>query len=251
MIFGYAPLWMDKGARAAVARRRAQDRGGAHRAGWRHRRAYPRRCVLLGAADGRRLAARSRSRAKLSQVGSGLTVLLPHTGGQSFPSADEIADRSSMHLPHELGSVQLDGDYAYAEVERDLFVAAALCHFTQRLPLACGESFKPLYMLLDGLRRCALCQISCDPGGDRIEQALVADRLRQKIDGAALHGLNAHWNIAMTSKEHDRLHVTARDQVPLKIESTEPGQTHVQNQAAGSFVERRFEQLLCGTETSG
>jgi hypothetical protein len=92
-----------------------------------------------------------KSRAKLSQVISELTVLLPHTGGESFPSADKIADRSSMHLPHELGSVQLDGDYAYAEVERDLFVDAALCHFTQHLPLARGESFKPLHMLEEAM----------------------------------------------------------------------------------------------------
>src|SRR5262249_15251335 len=145
---------------------------------------------------------------------------------------------------HDVAAVQLYGDDAYAEVERNLLVLTALCHFTQDLPLAWRECFEPFQMLLDNRLFRPLSDVALDGGLDRVEQVLLAERLGQEIDRTGLHRLDSHWNVGMSGQEYDRLRFATGVEVLLKIEATQSGQTHVQNQAPRPLVSRGFKQLL-------
>src|SRR5262249_52808853 len=120
----------------------------------------------------------------------------------------------------------------------------ASCHFTHHLPLARSESFEPLEMLLDNRLFCPLSDVTCDAGLDRIEQALLAERLRQEIDRTCLHRLDRHWNVGMSGQEDDGLRFAPGIQVLLEIEAAQSRQAHVQNQASRALVSLGFNQLL-------
>src|SRR5262245_49133207 len=82
--------------------------------------------------------------------------LIPHMIGKHLPCADEIADRCSVHLPHDVAPMQFHRDLADAEVEGDLLVQPAERDLAQDLPLARGERREALCMLPDDLRRRSL-----------------------------------------------------------------------------------------------
>jgi hypothetical protein len=67
-----------------------------------------------------------------------------------------------------------------------------------------------------------------------IQNVLVAERLREKFDGARLHRLHAHRDVAVSRDEHDRELEVARGEIALEIEPAAPGHPHVQNQAGGA-----------------
>ena len=64
-----------------------------------------------------------------------------------------------------------------------------------------------------------------------VEQILVAERLRQKLDRTSLHRLHGHGNVAMPGDEDDReLNVSPR-QLTLKFEAALPGKPDIEHEA--------------------
>src|SRR5262245_62022131 len=170
-----------------------------------------------------------------------VSFLISYPRGQHFPGSDQASDRGSLHLPHHVAAMQLYRDYADAEVERDLLVKAAIRHFSQNLTFACGEGVEPLEMLLHNPLFYAPGDIALDRGFDRIEQALVAERLRKEINRTGLHRLDRHWNVGVSGEKYDWLRFATDIEVSLEIEATQSRQTHVQDQASGPLVGLGFK----------
>jgi len=54
-----------------------------------------------------------------------------------------------------------------------------------------------------------------------VEELLVTERFREKLHGSSLHGLHRHWNVTMSSDEHDldrRIHA---GNLALKIKTAQ------------------------------
>src|SRR6476660_7469575 len=96
-------------------------------------------CPFRSRANVSRKSALSRKHIMV-QAGS----LFAYSGGEHLPSANPLSDRAGIHLPHHVAAMQLYGDFADAEVERDLFVHTPVGHFPQHLTLPRSESFEPL-----------------------------------------------------------------------------------------------------------
>src|SRR5689334_20719076 len=97
--------------------------------------------------------------------------------------------------------MELDGDLADAEVVGDLLVEPAYRDLPQDLAFARREQSELGYLNIHGLRLRPLLDIAPDADCDRIEQRLVAHRLREEVDGASLHRLHRHRNIAVRSEK--------------------------------------------------
>jgi hypothetical protein len=93
--------------------------------------------------------------------------------------------------------------------------------------------------------------VAFNGGLDCIEQALVAKRLRKKIDRAGLDRLDRHWNVGVSGDKYDWLRFAAGVQMPLEIEATQARQAHVQHQASRLFVSLRLKQLLRRAKAGG
>src|SRR4051794_32354078 len=109
------------------------------------------------------------------------------------------------------------GGFGDAHVAGNLLVEAAFRNLKQYRALPRCQHFESR---LD----CAQCffafsarTVPSEPKIHRIQKILVSKRLREKLDGPALHRLNGHRNIAMSSDEDDRQPNAGRSEVTLKI----------------------------------
>ena len=68
--------------------------------------------------------------------------------GAAIPRREQFSERGRLHLAHDVAAMELDRDFADAEVEGDLLVEASARHFTQDLPLARRQRRKPLDIAL-------------------------------------------------------------------------------------------------------
>src|ERR1700754_4756285 len=106
-------------------------------------------------------------------------------------------------------------------------------------------------MLLDNRLFRPPSDVALDGGLDCIEQALVAKRLRKKIDRTGLDRLDGHWNVGVSGNKYDWLRFATGIQVPLEIEATQSRQAHVQHQASRPLVSLGLKQLLRGAKAGG
>src|SRR5215469_13808736 len=71
----------------------------------------------------------------------------------------------------------------------------------------------------------------CDANG--IEQILVAEWLRKEFDCPGLYSVNTHWDVAVGCDKYDRNLNVSCCKLALKIESTQSGQSDIQDEATG------------------
>src|SRR5262249_30291877 len=74
--------------------------------------------------------------------------------------------------------------------------------------------------------------VALDPASNGVEQILLAERLRQELDGAGLHGADRHWNVAVAGEEDDRQLGLRVGELALQIEPAEPREPHIQHEAS-------------------
>src|SRR4029453_3549536 len=67
-----------------------------------------------------------------------------------------------------------------------------------------------------------------------VEQVLVAEGLGQKLDGAPLHRLHGHRDVAMPGDKDDGSLDVGGQQLALKVETAATGQAYVQDEAGRS-----------------
>jgi hypothetical protein len=146
----------------------------------------------------------------------------------------KIRQRLGLHLAHHLATVDPYGNLADADVAGNLLIHAALHDLTHYLAFARGQRLEALSKR--GQRRFFLASgtVTCKTELDRIEQVLIAERLRQKLDRSSLHGLNRHGNVAVPGDEDNRQMNVRGRKLSLEIKPTSPGQSYVEHEAGRS-----------------
>src|SRR5438309_7531029 len=94
--------------------------------------------------------------------------------------ADQLGDRSRLHLLHEMPALLLDGDFARPELARDLLVEETSDDPSQHVPLARGQQGVPASKRGELLTFAARGAIALDRAANGVEQILLAERLRQE-----------------------------------------------------------------------
>src|SRR5262249_7843520 len=79
---------------------------------------------------------------------------------------------------------------------------------------------------------------------DGVEQVFIAARLREKVDGPALHGLYSRRDVGMTGDEDGRDPSVDLGQFLLQIEAAQPRHVYVEYQAAGAVGTPACQKLL-------
>ena len=92
--------------------------------------------------------------------------------------------------------------------------------------------------------------IAREPGHDRIEEILIAERFCQELDGASLHRPHSHRNVAVRSDEDHWKVSVRRGKLTLEIEATSPWHSHVHHQAGWTVRSRVGTQIFGHTKTA-
>ena len=100
-------------------------------------------------------------------------------------------------------SLLLHSRLARAQLGGDLLVEQTGHDPRQDVPLAWGEGRVAAAQLgpLRAVR--AHRPVALDRAADGVEEVLLAERLRQELHGAGLHGLDRHGDVAMPGEEDD------------------------------------------------
>src|SRR5437660_8021021 len=163
----------------------------------------------------------------------------------------QIGERGSLHLPHHLPSVRLDGDLADAELGADLLVQQPgnykRHHFA--LARAQGQVAFPQRPCLCLVAKRSAAAIDGLPNG--AEQHIVLERLRQDLDGSGPHRPDGHRDVAVASDEDDRAVDPLDGDSFLEVETAEVGKVNVENEAARSQDSRVGKKLASGAEGFG
>src|SRR6516162_602614 len=135
------------------------------------------------------------------------------------------------------------GDFADADVVGDLLVDATSHHQGHYLALAWGKSLEAGPQRGDHLFVLQPRAISREAQLDRVQQVLIAERLRQKFDRSSLYCLDGHRDVAVSRDEDDRNVNVRRRELSLKIETASSRQPDIEHQARGPFRAPFFHEF--------
>src|SRR5262249_30052546 len=76
-----------------------------------------------------------------------------------------------------------------------------------------------------------------------VEQVLIAERLGQKLNGASLHRLDRHRDVAVPCDEDDREFPVCRGELTLQIEAALPRQSDIEYQAGWTIGRIGLEEV--------
>ena len=141
--------------------------------------------------------------------------------------------RLRVHLFHDARPMDLHGARTDAQILRNGLVLLALGHEIEHFAFARRERLEvrlDARMLAERLAQLAVLD---DGALDAIQQVLVAERFLQEIEGAVLHGLDGHRDVAMARHEDHRDHRAAQVELLLQFQAAHAGHADVEHQAAG------------------
>src|SRR6516225_4472915 len=125
----------------------------------------------------------------------------------------------------------LDRTLSNAHVGGNLLVQPPLCNLSQYAELprrqgvdACPQPTQRFVLLAPGT-------IAFEPEIDCVKKVLIAEWLREELDGTPFHRLHSHGNVAVPSDEDNRELGVRGNEIALEIQSAPPWQSDVQNQA--------------------
>src|SRR5437763_15596866 len=73
--------------------------------------------------------------------------------------------------------------------------------------------------------------VALERSSDRVQHVLIAKRLGEKIDSAGFHGLHRHRDVAVPGHEYDRSMDVRLGELGLEVESGEPRQSDIEQEA--------------------
>src|SRR5262249_52028519 len=76
-----------------------------------------------------------------------------------------------------------------------------------------------------------------------VEKILIAERLGQKLNGAPLHRLHRHRDVAVPGDEDDREFPVYRGELTLQIEAALPWQSDIEHQAGWTIRRIGLEEV--------
>ena len=141
----------------------------------------------------------------------------------------ELWKRTGLHLPHQMGAMNLHRRFADADVVGNLFVQATGRDLNHDLTFAGAERFETLPERTQGSVTLAPGTIASEARLDGVEEVLIAERFSQELYGAALHCLDAHRDVAMRGDEDDRHVPIRRREVALKLKTASPRHSNVEH----------------------
>src|SRR5207253_1038163 len=162
----------------------------------------------------------------------------------------QFSHRLGAHLPHELAAMDLHGSLTDPDFSGDLFIEQARNYQGQNLSLPGCQRFQAFSQNSNFCLSLPSVTIPLQPDLNRVQQILIAERLRQELDSPRLHRSHGHRDIAVGSNEDNWNRDVGLCQLPLKIEPAKARQPDVENQttrhiptpAAQEFLSR-LEQL--------
>src|SRR6267143_508356 len=214
--------------------------------------------------------ARSPMRPSLSLVSVGVESIcyqarlpggkrLPHPGGAGWPTPgrgnseargapDQIGQRPGLHLLHHVPTLFLDGGFAGSQLPGDLLVEQTGDGGGHHVSLARSQQVIPATKLgeLQPLRACHA--ITIDRVANGVEQVLLAKRLREKLDGAGLHGPDRHGNVAVSGEEDDRQRRVRVGKLLLQVEAAQSREADVEHEASWRMPSRAAQECLSARE---
>src|SRR5262249_30332530 len=135
------------------------------------------------------------------------------------------------------------GRFGDADVSGDLLAQATARDLDHDLALARGQRLEAFLERPEISFLLAARTIAREADLNGVEEILVAEWLGQELDGAALHRLHAHRNIAVPRDEDDRDIPVRRRQLALQIEAALTRQSDVEHQAGGAVRRGRSEKV--------
>src|ERR1700677_1334465 len=133
-----------------------------------------------------------------------------------------------------------------AYISGNLLVQAPRRDMSQNDTLACGEQVEARALCDHHCLIFAAFTVFGEPDIHCIKEVLVSEWLREKLDGTGFHRPHAHWNISIPADEDNRGCDGCRSQILLKIQSTSPWQSHIENEASGAVGGFGFEEFSDG-----
>jgi hypothetical protein len=119
-----------------------------------------------------------------------------------------------------------------AHITRNLLISTALCDLDHDPALAERQHFESCPERTQSFVLLAPEAVASEPEIYCVEKVLVTERLREELDGAALHRLDGHRNVPMPSDEYDRKPGVFRREIALKIQPAPTRQSHIEDQAS-------------------
>jgi hypothetical protein len=134
-------------------------------------------------------------------------------------------------------------------------VGALLVHHaggdeSHHLPFPGRQSVDKRLQIPDDLFVGAAFPVALQGGGDGVEEILIAERLGQELNIAALHRLHRHGNISIARDEDDWDLPVRRSQFALKIKAALPRQSDVEHQASWTVRPVGLKKLGDGRKLS-
>jgi hypothetical protein len=151
--------------------------------------------------------------------GSGVLRLLRHELELIGHSA-ELGKRTGVHLPRRPATVDLHRGFGDADIASNLFAQATARDLNHDLALPGRFEALPE----GGQNRFTLAPstIAREAELNGIEELLITEGLRQELNGATLHRLHRHRDVAVPCDEDDRKFPVHRSELALKIETALP-----------------------------
>src|SRR5262249_55212693 len=159
-----------------------------------------------------------------------------------------------VHCP---AAMHFDRCFRDADVVSNLFAEAAAHHLYHDLALPRAQRSEAVFQARQRLLTLPAYPVARKAELDGVKQILVAERLCEELDGAPLHRLNRHGNIAMSRDEDNRKVSFGSGEFLLEVEAALTGQPDIEHQAhrsGGWFglqkVSNGCKQLTINTERS-
>ena len=116
----------------------------------------------------------------------------------------QIGQGLSAHLLHQFTTMQPDGSLADPDLGTNLLVHIARRYQGHHFPLTRIEGLEPPPQLRHHPASLPVGATGLDRHSHRIQKVLLANGLRQELDGPCFHGLHRHRDIAVSRKEDNR-----------------------------------------------
>lgn len=133
-----------------------------------------------------------------------------------------------------------------AQVAGDLLVQTPLGDLSQNCTLARCQDFESRPERAQCLLILAAFTVLSESKIDRVQKILISERLGEKLDGARLHRLHAHRDVAMSGHEDDRESDARHGESSLKIQSTTTRQSRIEDNTSSAISRFGAEKISDG-----
>src|ERR1700676_3446195 len=138
--------------------------------------------------------------------------------------------------------MHLHGGFGKADIARNLLAKAAVRDLNHDLALPGPQRLEAFPEGGQSFLILPPSAITREAELNGVEELLITKRLRKELNGATLHRLHRHRDVAVSGDEDDWEFLARGGELALKIKTALTGQSHVENQAGGAIRRIGFEK---------